>query len=567
MKFNRIIEYFKVFLLFIVMLIFVQFLRDYAFLPYLQIAIDGVFYIALVNMLYVIIYYNFIQKERTFPTTSLMVLIWFTFLKFVDVYGLFIRDGKVYNSEFLIVLTVMTLLFIAYYIYKTIIKTFKLKEKIRINPYTLIALSFAGLIFIGTILLFLPVSRNPEMSPISLTDALFTATSSVCVTGLVVVDTGSYFSIFGQVLILILLQIGGLGIMTFSGFFTLIIGEKMSLFERYTARDAVSGFSASETGKFLVSIVLTTFIIEIIGAGLLLISFSKKMPFGQALYTSIFHSVSAFCNAGFSLFSNSLIAYKSNGLVNFTIMILIMLGGIGFSVLVNLFRKIKKKDTRFTLHTKLVLTATVFLILSGAIGFYFLEINNLLANIPLGNGILTSLFSSITTRTAGFNTVDFGQARESTLFFMSIFMFIGASPGSTGGGIKTTTIVILALTIYNTLRGRSHVRMFGREIPIDLIRKSLVLFFLSISWLAILILLIGSIESFTFSRVLFECVSAFGTVGLSTGITTQLSKVSKILITITMFAGRVGPLTLILSLGMNNPKGAVRRPKEKVLIG
>jgi trk system potassium uptake protein TrkH len=492
--------------------------------------------------------------------------IWFGFLKFAEIYSLFMDAGVVSHREFLIVVTVITLIFLGFYIYRTFIQSFKIKTDIRIRPYAMIVLSFISAIFIGTILLFLPVSRAAGAPPLSLVDSLFTATSAVCVTGLIVVDTGTYFSQFGQIVILGLIQIGALGIMTFAGFFTLFLGEKMSLYSKITTRHALNDIGASVTTKFIRAIIFTTFIIEIIGAGLLFIEFRKHFPLGEAIYTSVFHSISAFCNAGFSIYSDSVTAFVSNPLINIVMMLLIIIGGLGFFVILNVLNVIKKKKRRISLHTRIVVMTSIFLVIIGAVVFFLLEYNNILAEKSIGESVLVSFFSSVTTRTAGFNTVDFSSAKGVTLFFIVVLMFIGASPGSTGGGIKTTTFTTIALTAYNTLRGRPMVRFFGREFPVKVIRKAIVMFFISITWVTVISIVIGSIEDFDMMRVLFETVSAFGTVGLSTGITSDLSNLSKILITITMFAGRVGFFTLMLSLGFEK-RTEIRRPEEKVIIG
>ncbi|OHD56394.1 MAG: hypothetical protein A2Y33_00020 [Spirochaetes bacterium GWF1_51_8] len=439
----------------------------------------------------------------------------------------------------------------------------------KIGPFTLIALSFASVILLGTVLLYLPVARNVQDVQITLIDAFFTATSAVCVTGLTVVDTGGYFSRFGQTVILGLVQVGGLGLMTLAGFFWTIMGEKMSLFNRFTTQNAVSDLSAKGTGRFISSIIISTLVIELFGAGLLFIRFAGEMPIGDAVYTSIFHAISAFCNAGFGLFSDSLMKYRGDWLINWTVMSLIFLGGIGFTVLVNVTRFLRTKDRHITMHSKLVLITSGLLIVFGAIIFFILENDNIYKNMGINETFLSSIFTSVTARTAGFNTIDYGLAKDASLLFLCVLMFIGASPGSTGGGIKTTTFTILIFTILNTLRERQAVTFMEREVTLVTVRKALTIFFLSFSWVMLVIVLVSSIENtkFPLSHVIFETISAFGTVGLSAGITAKLTDMSKIIITLTMFFGRIGPLGLVLALGIMAKKTQIQYPDEKILIG
>ncbi len=507
------------------------------------------------------------RLDREIPVTALGNLVWFSFLYFSRIFPILDNPQDSSSGGLKTVLVLLSLVFLVVYFRSSLKSLFKKVGDFRLKPSSLITLSFVTVIFVGAILLFLPISRQPSQPPLHLVDAFFTATSAVCVTGLTVVDTGTYFSRFGQIVILFLIQIGALGIMTFTGFFTVLLGEKMSLFGRFTTQNAVNEAKSAGMGRFLISIISATFLIEMTGSLLLWFRFSSLMSWQEAIYYSIFHGISAFCNAGFSLYSDSLTRFQSDLLVNGVIMGLVILGGLGFAVIVNIKDNITGKAKTLSLHSKLVMTASAILIVMGAVIFLILEYHNLLEGKNLGQKIMISLFNSVTCRTAGFNTVDYSQARGATLFFNSILMFIGASPGSTGGGIKTTTFMVLIFTIYHTLRERSIIRVFGRDLHIETIRKGLVLFFLSLSWVFIVITVLSSVENQPFTHIMFETLSAFGTVGLSAGVTPTLSQTGKAIIMVTMLIGRVGPVTLMFSLGMNANPFLFARPVEKVQIG
>ncbi|NPV01741.1 MAG: hypothetical protein HPY53_10215 [Brevinematales bacterium] len=570
----RIIEGIKLLFLTFASLFFVRSILSFETRADLIFAIDIAFYTTVIAILFHIL--ALARKDTHHVSASAMAnLVWFGFLKFIIPINIFLSgDQLLYHSDFLIILSLVSIFFLLGYFFSTFTIIFPRKNTPKIGSFTLIALSFASIIMVGTMLLYLPVSRSQPDVPLSLLDAVFTATSAVCVTGLTIVDTGTFFSRFGQTVILAMIQIGALGIMTFAGFFWTVIGEKMSLYNRFTTQNAVNELNAKSTGRFLYSIILTTFIIELIGAGLLFIRFSSAMPLGDAIYSSVFHSVSAFYNAGFSLFPDSLMKYRGDWLINWTIMSLIFLGGIGFAVMVNVIRRMRQRERRLSLHSKIVLLASGFLILFGAVVFFLLENDNIFKDAGINDTFLGVMFSSVTARTAGFNTVDFGAAKDVSLLFFSFLMFIGASPGSTGGGIKTSTFVIILYTIFNTLRERRSVTLMRREITLVTVRKALTIFFLSLIWVMFVIVVISSIErlpdataKFPIAKVIFECVSAFGTVGLSAGITSKLSEASKIMIVLTMFLGRVGPLSLVFALGLIGKTTRLGFPEEKVLIG
>jgi trk system potassium uptake protein TrkH len=442
-----------------------------------------------------------------------------------------------------------------------------------LSPQRSLVLSFGFLILLGTAVLTLPWSTNTgSIDPL---DALFTATSAVCVTGLIVVDTGGYFSPWGQGVILGLIQAGGLGIMTFSVFFYHLLGMDISLRGRVAVQERFT-YSPVRNIFYIVKMVLVyTITVEIIGMCLLFVGWLQSYPLGTALYLSCFHAISAFCNAGFCLFEESLIAYRANVLVNLTVVSLIILGGIGFVVLHELRRK-AERGSPFSLHTKLVLATTVSLIVAGALLFFLLEQKNTLSGLPLKDGALIALFQSVTARTAGFSTVDFRQLSDATLFIFVILMFIGASPGSCGGGVKTTNLAILFFIAWNRFTGRSEVNMLKRTLPKETATRSITLLVASALLVTLVLILLNIFQGGMvphpqarglFLELLFETVSAFGTVGLSTGTTANLTPLGKIVITITMFVGRLGPLTLAYALAKKGEGKRFQYTEENVMVG
>jgi len=439
----------------------------------------------------------------------------------------------------------------------------------KVDPSKIVVGSFVALILLGTFLLTLPCA-TVDGRGLSLVNALFTATSATCVTGLTVVDTGKTFTLFGQLTILTLIQVGGLGVMTFSTFFLSMVGRRLSIRGRMVVQDALNYYEMETLLELIRYILIFTFLLEMGGALLLSFPFCHKMGwFG--LYAALFHAISAFCNAGFSLFSDSLVSFKGNVLVNVTIMALIVLGGLGFPVLFDLYKRFitpKGERYRIKFQTKLVLMVTAFLILLGAVLFFFFERSNTLSGLPFGTKILASFFQAITPRTAGFNTLNTAAFREVTLFFLIFLMFVGASPGGTGGGIKTTTAAIVFFTIRSIIREEREVSAMGRTIPPRVVSKAFAIFFLSVAliFLAILFLLLFE-KDMPLIKLAFEVVSAFGTVGLSTGITPTLSPVSKVTLSVVMLAGRVGPLTLVLAMARRETPPEIRYPEAQVMVG
>lgn len=437
------------------------------------------------------------------------------------------------------------------------------------KPGATVSISFFVFIVIGAILLMLPVA-TVDREGASLLDAFFTSTSAICVTGLIVQDTPVYFSRFGHIVILTLIQIGGLGIMTSYAFFSMAIGKQL-LISQQVAMKGVLDIEYGEIRKTVLFIVISTFTIEAIGSVVLAIHWSDE-SFNDYVFYSIFHSVSAFCNAGFSLFSNSLINYSGDVVVNVTIGLLIVSGGVGFMVLSNLFGFIsffstKEKKIRLNLHTKIVLTTTGILIILGAILFYIFESKNTLELFSIKDKVVASFFQSITTRTAGFATVDISSLTNSTFLCFIFFMFVGGSSGSSAGGIKTGTLFIIISVVYNMLRGREEVEVFERTINRQTVQKAISITTMSILMIMLFCMVLFYTEEASFNVVLFEAFSAFGTVGLSAGLTPDLTNIGKILITILIFMGRIGPLTLALILGREIAERKIRFPEERVVIG
>jgi trk/ktr system potassium uptake protein len=449
---------------------------------------------------------------------------------------------------------------------------------LKAHPATLVLASFLLAIAVGTILLKLPVATRTGHIP--WVDALFTTTSAVCVTGLVVVDTGSYFTFFGQCVILALIQVGGLGVMTISIMLFQWMGRSISFRHRMAMQDLFAHTPREDIIRLVKSIFLFTFSAEVAGAFLLTIHWSRELPLGRAAYMGIFHSVSAFCNAGFALLSDSMVRYSDNLLLNLTVCGLIVAGGIGFPVLYDLQCRIKphhRDRCRLSIQTKTVLLTTAILIAGGALMFGLLERQSLAAAQSWSHRILVPLFQSITCRTAGFNTVDLAGLRDATLAVMIFLMFFGASPGSCGGGVKTTTLALLTVFALSRIARKRRVNMFKKSIPAETVTRCISLVLVSLGIIATVLFLIlvsapsggpGAAASHeSFLEYLFETVSAFGTVGLSMGVTAQLNAWGKIWITLMMIIGRVGVLTFAyIIVGTGTTKG-VEYSEENLMIG
>ena len=441
----------------------------------------------------------------------------------------------------------------------------------RLTPYQVLVLGFAILIIFGAFLLTFPVaSQSGAGTPFI--DALFTATSAVCVTGLVVVDTGSHYSTFGHSVIILLIQAGGLGIMAMSTLFAILIGKRIRLKERLLMQEAMNQLSIAGVVRLTLYIVKVTFLIEFIGGSLLALRWYPEFGW-RGVYFGYWHAVSAFCNAGFDLFGSihgpfsGITAYVDDITVNLTIGGLIILGGIGFSVIYDVWST--RSFAKLAVHSKIVLVSTGILLLGGAILFYLFEMHNpeTLQPLSVQGKILGSFFQSVTPRTAGYNTLDFGKMYDGTLLLTVILMFIGASPASTGGGIKTSTAAVLVLATWSLVHGRSDAECFGRRIPKEYIYKAFSVMFISFLLVIVVTMALTITEHASFIRILFEVTSAFGTVGLTTGLTPELSVAGKLWLILTMFAGRVGPVTLALAIAMRVHKARVQYPDGKILIG
>jgi trk system potassium uptake protein len=438
---------------------------------------------------------------------------------------------------------------------------------VSLHPAQILVIGFGSLILLGTFLFMLPIATYEEGRGLSFIDALFEATSAVCVTGLAVVDTGTTFTLFGEIVLLCLIQIGGWGFMTTGIFMFIILGKKIGLKERLLLQDSLNVFSLSGVVNLVKRIIVITFIVELIGAITLAIRWSFEMPLGKAIYYGIFHSISAFNNAGFGLEPDNLSKWVGDPTVNIMITFLFITGGIGFTVILDIFHK--KSIRRLSLHSKIALLMSLILVIIGPLIILVSEFNNpaTIGGLPLGDKLWASYFQGVVTRTAGFNTIDIGAMNLSSLVFMMALMFIGASSGSTGGGIKVTTFAIIILAFWAVVTNKNDVNIFKRRIPWELVNKSLSIVVAAMFFIFLIFFLLIFTENADMSKLLFETISAFATVGLSANFTPDLSPAGRILITIMMFIGRLGPLTMAFALLHTRKEAKVRYAEEKILIG
>ncbi len=445
-------------------------------------------------------------------------------------------------------------------------------KKIELTPPQILVIGFAAIILLGATLLSLPIS-SASGQPTSFLDALFTATSATCVTGLVVVDTGTHYSMFGQIVILSLIQVGGLGFMTMSTLFAFVLKKRISLKERLILQEAMNQGSMEGIVRLIRRVIVYSLTIEFTAAVIFSIRWSFDLGPTRGIYFGIFHAISFFNNAGFDLFGSvvapftSITTYADDWIVNIVSMALIILGGIGFFVMSDVIDY--KKHKRLSLHSKVVLSATAFLIVVGAVVIFIFELTNqrTLGSLNWSGKILASFFQSVTPRTAGANTLDIAEMRQASQFFIIILMFIGASPGSTGGGIKTTTFTTLIGAMVAMIRGKEDIVMFHYRLGKDRILKAITLTMIALFLVIFVTMLLTTTESQSFLKLLFEVTSAFGTVGLTMGVTPDLTYFGKIMISLTMFAGRLGPLTLAYALGPKAEKELYRYPEGKITIG
>jgi len=435
-----------------------------------------------------------------------------------------------------------------------------------------LVIGFAAIILIGATLLSLPIA-SATGRPLPFLDALFTATSATCVTGLVVVDTGTFFTKFGQIVIITLIQIGGLGFMTMATLFAFALKKRISLKERLILQEAMNQGSMEGIVRLIRKVIRYSLTIELAAAVLFSIRWSYDLGPAKGIYFGIWHAISFFNNAGFDLFGSvtgpfsSLTSFVDDPLVNFVSIALIVLGGIGFVVMSDVMDY--KGHKRLSLHSKVVLSATAALILIGALVIFIFEFTNpkTLGPLTWGGKIWGSFFQSVTPRTAGANTLDLAGLRQATQFFIIILMFIGASPGSTGGGIKTTTFTTLIGAIIAMVRGKDDIVLFHYRLGKDRILKAITLTMFALFLVIFVAMILSTTENHPFLMILFEVTSAFGTVGLTMGLTTDLSDIGKILIALMMFVGRLGPLTLAYALGPKTEKELYRYPEGKITIG
>lgn len=443
----------------------------------------------------------------------------------------------------------------------------------RMRPAVKIALGFLGIILLGSIVLIMPVSHQQNVK-LSFLDAMFTSVSAVCVTGLAVVETGEYFSTFGQSVVLFLIQIGGLGFMTATSIIFMALKKKFTLKDRMVMQESFNEHKLQGVVRMTRSAIFITLVCEGIGALVLMTRMVPMFGFGKGAFYSVFHSVSAFCNAGFDLFAaGSLQPFKSDPVVLITIMFLIIMGGLGFFVITNFYEWIKtRRHIKLTLQTKIVLSSTMILLVSGCAIFTLLEWNNpeTMQNFTPSEKIVNGMFQSVTSRTAGFASVPQGGLESISKTFTVLLMFIGASPSGTGGGIKTTTCAVFFMLLWSTILGRDEVSIYKRRLSHHLVLRAFAILMLGLLFVGSMCIAIMAIESDVNPQdIIFEVVSAFATVGLSTGITAALFPASKILLMVVMFMGRVGLLALIVSLAkrLAKNKGNVRYPEERIMLG
>ncbi|WP_013322288.1 TrkH family potassium uptake protein [Gloeothece verrucosa] len=447
-----------------------------------------------------------------------------------------------------------------------------------------ICLGFIAVIAAGTLLLILPFSTSAGSwgNPIV---ALFTSTSAVCVTGLVVVDTGTYFSFWGELFITLLIQIGGLGYMLTTTFLMLLIGKRFELRQKFAIRESFDRPFLQGSQNIVRSVIATTLAFEIAGALLLFIKFTSDFGPIRGLWFAIFHSVSAWNNAGFGLLKDNMISYRSSYIINFTIPILIIFGGIGYQVIIEMYSwfidRFKRERFDFSLNYKVAVHTTIFLLIFGTLGYLFLEFTNpqTFGGFNLKDKLLAAWFQSVVTRTAGFNSIDFGQLTISGLFLTMGLMFIGASPSGTGGGIKTTTLRILTSSTRAVLRGQEQVVLYEREVSVSLVLKAVAVVFGSAMTVLGITFAIALIEysflknpifingTYNSIHIAFEVISAFCTVGLSTGITAPLSPYSQLLLVLAMYTGRVGVLLFMAAIIGDPRPSALHYPEENLLVG
>jgi trk system potassium uptake protein len=444
----------------------------------------------------------------------------------------------------------------------------KLHTLIKINPAQTLSLGFLMLILLGTLLLMLPFATK-DRHHLSFIDALFEATSAVCVTGLVVVDTETTFTLFGQIVLISLIQIGGLGFMTIGILIALLLGKNIGLKGRLMIQESLNQISLKGMVKLVKFVIAFTFLLEAIGAIILTIRWAPEFGLPRSIWYGIFHSISSFNNAGFDLMGNfsSMTKYIGDFTIIMTLSSLLMIGGIGYTVILDVLKK--KSFKTLSLHSKIVILMTVTLNILGSILIFVLEYNNpgTLGALNLKEKMIGAYFHGVVPRTAGFNSLDMTQLTLSSQFVTMLWMFIGGGSGGTAGGIKVTTFVLIILAVWSLIRGREDVSLMRRTIPSDLVSRAFSITLYSASIIFLMLFILTVTEQVPLNVLMFEVISAFGTVGMSLGLTPDLSSIGKILIAFMMFIGRVGPLTLAFALARVNKKQTFKYAEEKIMIG
>ncbi|WBW50337.1 TrkH family potassium uptake protein [Peptoniphilus equinus] len=435
-----------------------------------------------------------------------------------------------------------------------------------VNPPMVVGVSFLLVIFIGAALLNLPIS-SAEGKSLGFVNALFTSTSATCVTGLIVVNTAEYFSAFGKTVILTLIQIGGVGTMVMFSLIAMLFNVKMGLKERLLIKEQLNQDTLTGLVKLTKNVLVTTLVIEGIGAVVLALRFVPEFGMMRGLAYSVFHSISAFCNAGFDILGSSLEPYPEDLILNGTIIILVILGGLGFGVYSDIYKKRSLK--KLSLHSKMVLWMSALLLAAGTVLIYIMEYANTLKGLSAPGKLLAALFQSTITRTAGFNSIPIGEVHFASAVVMIVLMFIGGSPASTAGGLKTTTFGVILATMISVIKGERDVVFFRRAIPRDVVLKAvaITMIYMVAVMVAVLLITIIEVDRFSLLDVLFETVSGFGTVGMSRGITSALSDPSKLIIAISMYLGRIGPTTLAVAFMRRRKTAAIRYASGDIMVG
>ncbi|WP_186430973.1 TrkH family potassium uptake protein [Clostridium sp. BSD9I1] len=439
----------------------------------------------------------------------------------------------------------------------------------KLTTVQILVVGFATVILIGAILLNLPIASQ-DRSRTPFVDCLFISTSATCVTGLVTVDTGTHWSYFGKTVIMFLIEIGGLGFMSFATLIALLLGKRITLKERLVMQEALNSFSLQGLVKMVKYVLIFTFSIQLAGALLLSTQFIPEFGLVKGIYYSVFHSISAFCNAGFDLMGEfrSLTPYADNTVIIITIGILIIIGGLGFYVWQEIYNF--KGLRKLSLHSKVALSVTAFLLVTGTVLMFIFESNNpgTMKNMSFKGKILSSFFAAVTPRTAGFNSISTSDMTNAGVFLTIILMFIGGAPGSTAGGIKITTAGVLAMTVISIVKGREDTEIYKKRLAKDTVYKSLSITIIALALVITVIMLLSLTEpSASLEYILYEATSAFGTVGMSLGLTTELSFAGKIVVGFTMYCGRLGPLTVFLALANRVNSNKIKYPEDKILVG